>query len=78
MSNFNDFDLDVKQVKGSGQARGRLSDAILSYITGKSVDYSVKTIAENCLGTSDVPTTGYSTACCHKAKDSNTAEPKCI
>ena len=74
MSDFKDFDLDLKKVKEQ-DAGTKGVPTIIKTVT----KFTKKTIEDQCLTSYDTPTTGYSAMCCKKAADtSDKVEPKCI
>lgn len=70
MSNFKDFDLELKKVAGS-DPQGIDPTEIISEIT----KWAISKTAEGKCDSVDVPTTGATKPCCKK---NNNVEPKCI
>lgn len=71
MSNFDDFDLDLKRVasEDNGKARGLTSEpCLISQVTIKLSELSIK----NCKSFQN-PTTGMTVGCCYKE-----AAPRCV
>lgn len=72
MSNFKDFDLDLRNVASGGEAEpsgvSEISTKIVSLISKMSLKNKCKSV--------DTPTTGRSAMCCKRTNAA--AEPQCI